>query len=503
LSEQNFAVNEQADCKLESGSLVGNGKIWNCPVNPGLAAYNVELPIEGVSFAASQELTQTVPWVPNKLIVVVDGSVSVAPYYEEVLNALRTLPNGLLTKVVLVSDTNQLVGDFTEPDKPAFLNGLDTMKSASCVGGQDDTKQLSAAVSFAVQNPDTSVVWIHGAQPLGAADRSTLHTWLNKDLQHPILYDMQIASGPNELLNGISFAPGLQKVQRFGSVQSDLQDLFSRWANRTATLQFKRSCTRSPNTASLEDAQAHDREIAVLAANQRILAESNEDISKVSDDSYLLAEGLHIVTPISSAIASRRTRIRVHQHQQGSLLASVKQNVRAIRRVPAHMFDPVVGQLNNLSSAGGAASPGPAQSWTMPALPPLDLRYGQSNEVGQLKEYGSDSVVSGFRKSSAAPRVMHDLMEESTKDEEEPTQADSASRLVGALLNGSHTVSAIGPIMKSSEDKLVQKNSQSSDESGEQKPVPEPDSLWMILLSVCFIAFMIFQKWRVRFHHCR
>jgi hypothetical protein len=464
LSEQNFGVTGEPSFNFTRGQVVENGKIWMCPVSPGFGQYKTERNIAALSFTATQELTQAPQWSPGKLIVIVDGSASMAPVLPEVMKALLSLPPDMLTKIVFVSDyNNQTVNEFSNPGTPSFKSNLEKIESVGCVGGQDDTAQLVEALAQGAQGGDTATLWIHGSQPVGTDSRKLARDWLLFDSKHPVLYDMQVVPGPVDILNGITFAPGLETVQRFGSIGSDLQNLFSQWAQRSPRLQFTRSCTHSMyNLDPTNAAKVDDLVIAILAANQRILFESTQDISKMSPELFPLASGLGIVTPISSAIVATRGSTGVYHRHRTGLFSSARQTFRSIRSAPARMMEPVVGQLNNLSAAGGTA--GGSANGGAPWIS-FNPGVGQSNEVGTMRDKDSEIQL----KAANAPAAI---------DDEKELQSSFAKK-------GS----------------APQSSDMDANQLAEEKPVPEPDSIWMILVSLCLLAFVIFQKWQVRVRH--
>jgi hypothetical protein len=470
LSEQNFGVTGESSFKCTGGQVIENGKIWMCPVTTGFGQYKTERNIAGLSFTATQELTQAPQWTPSKLIVIVDGSASMAPVLPEVMKALSSLPSEMLTKIVFVSDNgNQTVNEFSKPGALSFKSNLEKIESVGCVGGQDDSAQLVEALGQGARAGDTATLWIHGSQPVGTNSNMVAQDWLlSDDSEHPVLYDMQVAPGPVDILNGITFAPGLETVQRFGSVGSDLQNLFSQWAQHSPKVQLLRTCTHSMyNLDPTNTARIDDVGILILAANQRILSESTEATYKMSRELFPLASGLGIVTPISSAIVATRVSTGVYHRHRSGLLSGIRQNLRYIRSAPARMMEPVVSQLNNLSAAGGTAggsANGVSVPWSLPQSAPVDARYGQSNEVGAIRDKDSEALM----QKTANARV--------EEDEKQELQLSFAK-------------------------KAPQSSDMDANQLAEEKPVPEPDSIWMILVSLCLLAFVIFQKWQVRVRH--
>ncbi len=190
---------------------------------------------------------------PSSLSIVIDGSNCMADDLKKVCDALRKLPTDIPVRLLFVGDksTEELLSHGF-PGTNEFNVAIDNLSNKTCVGGQKDGLALMEALggieslqSFA--KPDLkgkntgAVLWLHGAQPL-AADVSNgfLHGIINlPNLQGPVIWDMQLSSGPNVYLDGMD-SDRVQKVARFGSCSDDISLLFDQWQHPGLLKTFSR-----------------------------------------------------------------------------------------------------------------------------------------------------------------------------------------------------------------------------------------------------------------------
>lgn len=180
---------------------------------------------------------------PKKLFVVLDCSASMSSNFASIVDALKQIPKHV-EDISVNCATDMGFRDFVLRAKGIDnQTAFEELKLVYCVGGQTDGQALSGALGAAYAahsasgskaaamhagQPDCQVVWIHGAQPY---DDLAVKQYLTNQMgsYFPLrLYDMQIASGPNQLLEGVN-NPGVIKLARFSDPSSDLKLLFKQW----------------------------------------------------------------------------------------------------------------------------------------------------------------------------------------------------------------------------------------------------------------------------------
>lgn len=171
---------------------------------------------------------------PHALVVLVDLSICMKDQMKEIVEALKKLPPDMLVQITCVGDkgTESLSNEYVKVSSQEFSDSLKKLSEKECIGGQTDDR-LGQIVGNC--NENSAVLWIHGAQPTGGSSISVLNY-----LNHPALYDMQVSSGPNVFLDGLT-ARALVRVPRFGSAGDDLAFLFEEWKTPGSMKKFQRN----------------------------------------------------------------------------------------------------------------------------------------------------------------------------------------------------------------------------------------------------------------------
>lgn len=263
---------------------------------------------------------------PDKLTVVIDGSASMARALPEVAAALKSLPQSVHSRFVLVSDDVEPLGD--NSSTRSFDTALGALANFHPAGGQTDDSQVLYGLALG------PVLWIHGPQPINTNSSKSLQADLSKASHSRQLYDFQIASGPNELLNGLEPNDNFVSVPRTGAVKADLERLFSAWsedvpssadprrfvnwqsvnvANSGKDLKSEDAVTgpvKGPVKGLVKDAVKDAAQGVVFRSTsvpglrelfgyQKFLESYNN--SNIAP-ALILAERYHLVTPVSSAV---------------------------------------------------------------------------------------------------------------------------------------------------------------------------------------------------------
>lgn len=171
---------------------------------------------------------------PSELEVVIDCSENMKEYYAGILETLRKLPDSVKkTRITCVTDS----GDQTfEWAGSANNDSISQMSKINCVGGQMDGRALCSALNRIMYHPKKALLWIHGAQPLNTPEIDALKARLQNRSNR--IYDMQITSGTNQYLDGIT-NPRISKIARFGKPQDDLKLFFEQMENPGLLKTFK------------------------------------------------------------------------------------------------------------------------------------------------------------------------------------------------------------------------------------------------------------------------
>jgi hypothetical protein len=171
---------------------------------------------------------------PSSLTVLIDGSQNMAAYITQISRALSKLPPQVKVELVCVGDSGAtyLQGSSVKTcfsGSRDFVELLKSLERFACVGGQINGDVLYRAVRQEYSRSGGAVLWLHGPQPFESGFESATRQLLNDPMRaEPILYDMQLSSGPNLCLDGVN-SDSVVRVDRFGSCFDDLSLLFEQW----------------------------------------------------------------------------------------------------------------------------------------------------------------------------------------------------------------------------------------------------------------------------------
>lgn len=237
------------------------------------------------------------PSGPQYIVLVVDGSRSMAEFLPEISGVLTKLPKRFAERLLLAGDE-------------VIELSAEQLRKAKCIGGSDNTAALLRAWDVAAEKYNSAIVWIHGPQPilLGTADE-LVQRWERRP-DGPILYDVQAQHGPNRIIEKLDGIQAVESVPRLGNLGSDLERLFSSWVDAPLPLRRERleqdcvptTIPGTPTSSHLARLWARDEVLRLLAEKKR-------------DDAIKLAAAYHLVTPATGAVALETQQ----QYQQAGL----------------------------------------------------------------------------------------------------------------------------------------------------------------------------------------
>lgn len=244
------------------------------------------------------------------------------------------------------------------PVAVSMQEALTTIVPELFVGGQDNGPALREAIEIAAEQPHSAVLWIHGPQPQmqNLAEPTAL------DLVHRVaLYDMQIRSGQNTLPQALQVQDASHSLAYENvphkSTTDDLKNVLAGWNNGVKKLTVLRTqTTKRPQTPIITD-RAISSQVTCLWAKDEVarLMSIGEEHQAIK-----LASNYRLVSTITGAVVLENSK-----------------------QYKANKLDP--GDYRPISS--GASSGGGLVGAA------VDPRYGQSNEVGQLADFGYDTAL--------------------------------------------------------------------------------------------------------------
>ncbi len=245
----------------------------------------------------AQQLVQNTNDVPDRMVVVLDGSAEIEDHLAAIAEAVATLEGRGELRVLLATDSahdgwSELLAGTTR----AARSHREVIARLKPVGGQDNVAALRHAWDLAAESANGVVVWIHGPQPVLLESAEGLRQRLERSGGRTRIVDFQTRIGPNrvaEQLDGF----GVRSVMRTDSVAADLKELFAGLSTAGTRPAFERR--HFATAAPADGAKEVSKHIARLwAANEVHRLTRHRALA----DAVKLAGDYQLITPVSGAV---------------------------------------------------------------------------------------------------------------------------------------------------------------------------------------------------------
>jgi len=233
---------------------------------------------------------------PKNLIVVLDGSSALAKQSDQITAALRSIPRGVITSVMVASDEQKKV---LEP--LALESGVKLISDMKFVGGQDNLQAVVKASELAGESSNGAVLWIHGPQPAFNREIYIMSQYSNV----PAFYEYSIDSGETDTLeffkNHSEIGPFTQ-IPKGVSLSKDIESFVSRWQSDRVNYAVALAETTDKPTCRMATPK-EAAELMALHANaycEQLISE------RKAPRAATIAATYGLVTSVSSAIVPNR-----------------------------------------------------------------------------------------------------------------------------------------------------------------------------------------------------
>jgi hypothetical protein len=264
--------------------------IWAPGARPAALAWSVDDKGDDGKVVV-QELSEAPATPPQRVAVVIDGSLSIQRRKRQLLEALASLPQGIEIALVFAGD-----------EKPSlfFHNSANSLRTREYLaqldfaGGRDNSDALAAAWDWAGMSSRGAIAWIHGPQPLASQSAGALWQRFERRASQVALYDLAVERGSNEITRQLK---GISAVPTFGNVSDDLRKLFSQWqpgATQTVLLRERR------NSGDMPQSNRTSQHLVRLWAAKEVEAISADPARNAA--AVALATHYQLVTPVSGAV---------------------------------------------------------------------------------------------------------------------------------------------------------------------------------------------------------
>lgn len=346
-----------------------------------------------------QSLKEHVQSVPKRLFIVIDASESLKDNALDIHDVLAKIPTTVNAQVYINAKHQNVIDEDNLPEAISLKDALPLLTPDTFVGGDDNGLLLRSVLDSAGEKPGSAVVWIHGPQPIA----QDLRNGEPLDLIYGLaLYDFKIGSGPNAVLPSLGLQNrgslvNLATVRRTESARLDLNELIGNLLSANKELRVVRELSKErPHCTIVSDRLVSAQVTALWASEEvdRLLACG--ETQKAED----LASSHRIVSPVTGAVV-------LEQESDYTRWNLSKGTYKA------RGYDAGLNGSSTPSSHSGARFNYAPNIWKadQPSVPagysvsshydargggligaPVDPRYGQSNEIGMLSDYGYDTA---------------------------------------------------------------------------------------------------------------
>jgi hypothetical protein len=255
-----------------------------------------------------ESIYQVTAKAPDRLVVVLDGSVAVQKHYKEVADALSKLPASVSASLILAKDDGHV-------RSVSLADGLKELKAGSFAGGRDNLEAVVRGAEIAGESKNGAVLWVHGPQPGYSKEIYITSPFAAK----PKFFELPLDNGETDtrefLKNHEEIGP-VVSVPRSGNIGYDIAHFLDRWSSGDSETKVAYSLGKKQD-AHYDATKDEAREVAILWANNRVQELINQN--KLRDAAYLAIEH-GILSPVS--LAAVLTPVQNQQSQSDQTAAS-------------------------------------------------------------------------------------------------------------------------------------------------------------------------------------
>lgn len=245
-----------------------------------------------------QRYSRLPAWTPKNVVLVIDGSRSMADSRLQIVEALVHLPRNIALSVIIAGDETIELSMPGGLDAPA---GAAAIKKFPFAGGRGNLGALTQAWDLASSAPDGLIAWIHGPQPvlLEPVDPLLQRFEHRPDLVR--LIQFEAVPGANRIAEKMDGAVPVTVVPRLGTVAEDLRRLFGQWEPTSRRVAITRERVFADAEGLPQSAKTSEH-IARLWAADQVAAVEQTGKPGQREAAVLLAQRYQLVTSLTGAV---------------------------------------------------------------------------------------------------------------------------------------------------------------------------------------------------------
>lgn len=289
-----------------------------------------------------QSITSAGVVPPQRVVVVLDGSVSMQARAGSISRVIHEIPDGIEMRLVHAGRDGVEV---LEPGA-ASVGELRTQISEKIAsfeykGGSDNTEALYKAWDLASEKSGSVILWIHGPQPVLLRSVDLLIQRWERRPDGPRLLSLQVAPGPDKVMEKLDGVTQVSSVISEQDCTKDLRRILKQWGGQLETLQIYREKIASGSGEANQPGQEVSMHLVRLWARDQIEALNVTPTPQSTSQEISIASAYKLVTPHMGAVVLENDQ----QYQVAGLNVPDAQNIPTIPEPQTWMLILVVLSL--------------------------------------------------------------------------------------------------------------------------------------------------------------
>ena len=254
-----------------------------------------------------EEIAEVVVRAPKRVLLVIDGSISMEGRAEDIASALESMPEGIELGVIFAGDRVREALVVTETGEDAPMRAAQLLRNFEYAGGADLIPALTLAWDRCAAVEDSLVLLLHGSQPVELSSLDALMQRLDRRSDGTRVLALRATRGPNRVVRTLAEKSSVSLLPRTGALQRDLEKLFEAWSGAPQVRAVRREAAEADSSPLPGTGQA-TLHVARLWANERIREEQHSKVPGWREEAIELAAYYQLVTPVSGAVVLESAR---------------------------------------------------------------------------------------------------------------------------------------------------------------------------------------------------
>ncbi len=250
-----------------------------------------------------QQLVEKEAVAPARILLVIDGSIGMSSYIQELCKVIELLPEGVEIGVLVASDEIQeFFGNIQQGKRILYQEIAGRLQKVNFEGGCDNIPTLSRAWDLAARVPNSAILWIHAPQAVTFNNVEELRQRYDRRPDGPRLLSVEVSRGADQVLEKLDGFPSVQTLPLTHSLTQNLQALFESWSGKRKVASFIRQQSAADRFVKTDNTKETSSHLALLGAYDEVIKILSASPNKRKGEASDLAARYHLVTPVTGAV---------------------------------------------------------------------------------------------------------------------------------------------------------------------------------------------------------